>query len=111
MEENMCKLNVVEDHMPPWGVAGKGKVLLSIHVKVLRKKGRWSTINLAIIIEATRAQLPKLATRVMVVVGMNPMSLKAIGRKAYLWVRSPFGLSKVLGPKRRLNIWRKEEYK
>jgi hypothetical protein len=32
----------------------KGNVLLSIHTKVSRKKGRWSTINLTTMIEATK---------------------------------------------------------
>jgi len=36
----------------------KGNVLL-IHVKASKRKGCWSTINLTIIIKATRAQLPK----------------------------------------------------
>ncbi len=37
----------------------KRNVLLSIHVKASRKKGRWSTTNLIAMIKVTRAQLPK----------------------------------------------------
>jgi len=25
MNENMCELRAIKDHMPPWGVAGKGR--------------------------------------------------------------------------------------
>jgi hypothetical protein len=37
----------------------KGNMLLLTHAKVLRKKGRWSTINLVAMTKATRVQLPK----------------------------------------------------
>jgi hypothetical protein len=37
----------------------KGKMLLSIHAKVSKRKGHWSTINLVIMIEVTKAQLSK----------------------------------------------------
>ncbi len=38
---------------------------------------------------------------------MSPTPLKVIGRKVYLRNKSPFGLSKDPGPKRRPNIlWR-----
>ncbi len=40
----------------------------------------------------------------MVVVGMNPMPLKVIGREAYLQVKSPSKLSKDSKPKRCPNI-------
>ncbi len=35
---------------------------------------------------------------------MCPMPPKVIGKEACLWARSPLGLSKDLGPKRRPNI-------
>jgi hypothetical protein len=38
---------------------GKRKVLLLTHVKVLKRKRRWSTINLTSMIETTRAQFLK----------------------------------------------------
>jgi len=47
----------------------------------------------------------------MVVIGMYPMSLRDIGREACLWIRSLSRLQKDLGPKRRPNIWRREEWK
>jgi hypothetical protein len=37
----------------------KWKMLLSIHAKASRKKGRWLTMNLVVMIEAIKAQLPK----------------------------------------------------
>ncbi len=40
----------------------------------------------------------------MVVVGMTLMQLNVIGRKACLWARGPFGLSKDPGPKKHPNI-------
>jgi hypothetical protein len=40
----------------------------------------------------------------MVVVSMNPMPSNVIGRKACLWAKGPFGLSKSLGRKRCSNI-------
>jgi hypothetical protein len=46
-------------------------------------------MNLTTIIEATRAQLPKLVVKVMVDVNMRRMPLKVIGRKAYLWAKGP----------------------
>jgi len=59
----------------------KGKVLLSICVKALRRKEGWSTINLTTMMETTRAQLLKWVVKVMVVISMKPMLLKAIGKK------------------------------
>jgi hypothetical protein len=47
----------------------------------------------------------------MVVVSMNPMPPKVIGKKNCLCVRGLFGLSKDPGPKRHPNTWRKEESK
>ncbi len=39
----------------------------------------------------------------MVVIDMNPMPPKVIGRKASLWARGIYGLSKDLGPRRHPN--------
>jgi hypothetical protein len=50
-------------------------------------------------IETTRAQLPKYVVRAMVVVGTIPMPPKVIGRKVCLQSKSPFRLSKDVGPK------------
>jgi hypothetical protein len=47
----------------------------------------------------------------MVDVDMNPTPQKVIGRETYLQIRGPFELSKDPGPKRCLNIWRREESK
>jgi hypothetical protein len=47
----------------------------------------------------------------MVVVSMNLMPPNMIGRKACLWLRGPFGLSKNLGPKKRPNTRNKDESK
>jgi hypothetical protein len=47
----------------------------------------------------------------MVAINMNPMPSKVIGRKACLQAKSPFGLSKDLGPKRCPNTWKKESKK
>jgi hypothetical protein len=47
----------------------------------------------------------------MVVIGMNPMPPKVIGKKYYLWAKSPFRLSKDPGPKRCPNIWKGDESK
>ncbi len=44
-----------------------------------------------------------------VAVGMNLMPPKVIGRETCLCARGPFGLSKDLGPKKRPNIWKREE--
>jgi hypothetical protein len=44
----------------------------------------------------------------MVAINVNPVPPKVIGRKACLWVKGSFGLSKDLRPKRRPNILRKE---
>jgi hypothetical protein len=68
-------------------------------------------INLTTMIKTTRAQLPKYATRVMVVVNMNMMSTHAIGRKVCLQAKGLYGLSKDPRPKRHPNIWRKDESK
>jgi hypothetical protein len=43
----------------------------------------------------------------MVAIGMSLMPLKDIGKEIFLQVKGPFGLSKDLGPKRCLNIWKK----
>jgi hypothetical protein len=43
-----------------------------------------------------------------VVVGMNPMPPKVIGRKTCLQIKSPYGLSKDHRLKRCPNIWRDE---
>jgi hypothetical protein len=40
----------------------------------------------------------------MVVVDMNLMTPKVIGREASSWAKNLYGLSKHLGPKRRPNI-------
>jgi hypothetical protein len=45
----------------------------------------------------------------MVVIGMNSMPLKAIGRDVCLHVKGPFGLLKDSRPKRHLNTWKREE--
>ncbi len=45
----------------------------------------------------------------MVGVNISPMPLKIIGREACSQAKGLFGLSKDLGPKRRPNIWTKEE--
>ncbi len=55
-------------------------------------------------IKTTKAQLPKKTTRVMVVIDMNFMSLKVIGRKNCLQAKSLSRLSKDLGPKMDINI-------
>ncbi len=89
----------------------KENLLLPTRVNASKKKGHWSTINLATMIEATRAQFNKWTIGAMVTINMNMMPLKVIRREAYLWARSPYGLSKDLGPKRCPNIWRKEKSK
>jgi hypothetical protein len=53
--------------------------------------------------EGTRTQLLKWVARAMVVVDMNLIPPKAIGKEAYLWAKSPFELSRDLAPKRHLN--------
>jgi hypothetical protein len=55
-------------------------------------------------IEATNAHLPKMGFGVMVVVGMNSMPLKVIGREVRLQIKNCFGLSKESKPKRCPNI-------
>jgi len=40
----------------------------------------------------------------MVAINMNPMPPKVVGRKACLWAKGPFGLSKDIEPKMHLNI-------
>ncbi len=62
-------------------------------------------------IKATNAHLPKKGFGVMVVVGMNLMPLKVIGREVCLQIKNPFELSKESKPKRCPNIWKEEEYK
>jgi len=47
----------------------------------------------------------------MVVVGMNSMPLKIIGKIICLWVKGLFGLSKDLGPKRCLNTCKRSQRK
>jgi len=47
----------------------------------------------------------------MVVVNMNPMPLKVIGKKACLWTKGPSKLLKDHGPKRCPNIGRNEKSK
>jgi hypothetical protein len=56
-EEDICVLGLIKDHMVPWGVVGKKKMLLLIHDKISKKKGCWSTINLTPMMEVTKAQL------------------------------------------------------
>ncbi len=89
----------------------KVKILLSTCVEVSRRKRCWLTINLVPMIETTKAQLLKYVANSMVVISMNPMPWRTIGRKAYLWARSTFGLSKDPRPMRRPNSWRRKEYK
>lgn len=62
-------------------------------------------------IEATKAQIPKLADGMTVVVSMNSMPLQIIGRITCLWIKGLFGLSKDPGPKRHPNTWKKEKSK
>jgi hypothetical protein len=45
----------------------------------------------------------------MVVVNMNSMPLRIIGRITCLWIKGLFGLSKDFEPKRHPNTWKKEE--
>ncbi len=47
----------------------------------------------------------------MVVIDMKSMPPKAIRREACLWTRGPSWLSKDPRPKRRPNIWKREESK
>ncbi len=54
-------------------------------------------------IEATRAQLPKQAIKLMVAINMNPMPPKVIRREPCLWARGFYGLSKDLKPNKHLN--------
>jgi hypothetical protein len=42
---------------------------------------------------------------------LNHLSMLSPKEKTCLWARGLFGLSKDLGPKRHLNIWRKDESK
>ncbi len=51
-------------------------------------------------IKTTWAQLLEQVARMMAVVGMSAIPLKAVGRQAYLQVRDPFRLSKDLRPER-----------
>ncbi len=59
-------------------------------------------------IEATKAQLFIQVIGVMVDVDMNPMPPKFIGREVCLQVKGLYGLSKDLGPKKCVNIWKRE---
>jgi hypothetical protein len=65
----------------------KGNVSLSTCVKVSKKKGRWSTINLTTMTEATRAQVPKYVVEVMMDVDMSLTPSKVTGREACLWAK------------------------
>ncbi len=89
----------------------KEKVLLSTRVKASKREKCWLAINLVPMIETTKAQLLKYVVNSMVVINMNPMPWRTIGKKAYLWVRSIFGLSKDPRPMRCPNTWKKKEYK
>jgi hypothetical protein len=53
--------------------------------------------------------LPKQATGMMMVVGMSVMPLRVIGKEICLQVRGLFKLSKDLGPKRHLNVWKESK--
>jgi hypothetical protein len=55
-------------------------------------------------IETTNVQLHKKGFGVMVVVGVNSMPLKVIGKKTCSQTKNPFGLSKESKPKRCPNI-------
>ncbi len=59
-------------------------------------------------IETTNVQLHKKGFGVMVVVGVNSMPLKVIGKKTCSQTKNPFGLSKESKPKRCPNIWKEE---
>jgi len=89
----------------------KRNVLLLIHVKVLRRKKHWSTINLTTMTETTRAQLPKQATRGMVDVDMSLTPPKVIGREACLRAKNHSRLLKDPRRKKRPNILWREEWK
>jgi hypothetical protein len=58
MKEDMHELRAIRDHMPPRNVAKKGRKLLTC-AKVLKRTKCSSIINLIVVIEATKAQLPK----------------------------------------------------
>jgi hypothetical protein len=47
----------------------------------------------------------------MVAIDMSLIPLKVIKINICLWAKGPYGLSKDLGPKRCLNIWKKEKSK
>jgi hypothetical protein len=55
-------------------------------------------------IEVLKVELPKMVVRAMVVVDMNSMPPKVIGKKNCLWAKGPLGLSKDPKPKKHLNI-------
>ncbi len=87
----------------------KINVLLLIHVKALRRKNHWSTINLTTMTKTTRAQFPKQATRAMVDVNMSLTPPKVIGREACLQAKNRSRLSKDPRCKKCPNIlWREE---
>jgi hypothetical protein len=62
-------------------------------------------------IETTRTQFFKYVVGAMVIINMNSMSQKIIGRKTCLLTRGFFKLSRDFESKKHSNTWRKEESK
>ncbi len=74
----------------------KGKGLLLTHVRASRRKGHWSTMNLATMIETTWPNFQNRLLGAKVVIGMSSMSPKIIGENVYLQIKDLSELSKDL---------------